>query len=71
MQDSPIRPQSNDIRRGNLRRASLCGLCPVPGTVTFKEEEVPDAEESSEDEAMAVDEVEKEAEGAVINEGEG
>ena len=43
LQEIPIRPQSNNVRKGNLRGASLRGRCPEPGTVTFEEEEEPGA----------------------------
>ena len=75
LQEHPTRPQSNDGRDGETRGQSLSGQAfvasaPAPLAVTLDEvgaagaKAVPDMEESSKDEAMAVDEDDVEAMGA-------
>ena len=54
LQESPISPQSNDVRKGDSRGQACVASALAPGTVTLGEEEEPGA--------MAVDEAEEEVE---------
>ena len=67
LQKSLVRPQSNDGRNGESRGQAFVASALTPGTVTLSEveaagdEDMPMIEESSDDEAMGVEEEDEEA----------